>query len=249
MATRVKRTTHAVSNGYLDQLDLPHHPGFLKAVRTVEANVPRITRDWLICHGPVTFTIMLPADLTPGTVVEWADVPDTSLTDCTYTVVTAMNATSVTFAHIGRDADGALAAALYANQLREQVRASGEYASLEAFYDDQPRRRASGEADYGVHWHVHRRCRFPLWRVSYIQATGEVYAVQQHGACPVRVLGIIPPDPVEPRDQLLYYRNTYYRTLDKILEGWAEPDVSGFDLAWVERKLAGYAVDSAPQSR
>ena len=111
--TRAKHTTHAVRNGYLDQLDLPHHPGFLKAVRTVEANVPRITRDWLIVHGPVTFSVSLPADLKPGTVVEWAD--GESLADCSYTVVTALTATSVTFAHLGRDATGALEAALWAN--------------------------------------------------------------------------------------------------------------------------------------
>jgi hypothetical protein len=121
---RVKRTAHAVTGGYLGQLDLPHHPGFLKAVRTVEANVPRITRGWLIVHGPVTFSVTLPADLAPGMVVEWADAPDQVLADCTYTVVTAMSATSVTFAHYGRDADGALAAAVAGNGLREKVSAA-----------------------------------------------------------------------------------------------------------------------------
>ena len=124
-----------------------------------------------------------------------------------------------------------------------------EFPSLEAFYNDRPERRTSGEADYGVHWRIHR-CHWPLWRVSYIQATGEIYAVQQHDACPVRVLGVIPPDPDERtngaervRGTPWAYENdlgrgTYYRTLDGILEGWSDPDVSGHDLAWITRKLA-----------
>ena len=72
-------------------------------------------RDLLIVHGPVTFSVMLPPDLKPGTVIEWADAPDTSMSDCTYTVVAALSGTSITFAHLGRDATGALAAALWAN--------------------------------------------------------------------------------------------------------------------------------------
>jgi hypothetical protein len=121
MTARIKRTTHAVTNGCLGQLDLPHRPGFLTAARVVEANVPRITRDLLICHGPVTFRIMLPPDLKPGTVVEWADAPDGSYADRACTVVTAVSARSVTFAHYGRDAKGALAAARAANKLREKL--------------------------------------------------------------------------------------------------------------------------------
>ena len=113
--SRAKHTTHAVKNGYLGQLDLPHHPGHLKAIRTFEANWPRITRDWLIVHDAVTFRLMLPTDLKPGTVVEWADSPDQVSGDRAYTVVTALSATSVTFAHLGRDAKGALEAAYWAN--------------------------------------------------------------------------------------------------------------------------------------
>src|ERR1017187_10344133 len=113
--TRAKHTTHAVTDGYLGQLDLPHHPGHLKAVRVVEANFPRITRDLLIRHGAVTFDIVLPPDFKPGTVVEWANVPDQVDTDRTYTVVTEYSATSVTFAHLGRGAKAALEAACYAN--------------------------------------------------------------------------------------------------------------------------------------
>ena len=126
---------------------------------------------------------------------------------------------------------------------------ASEYASLEAFYDGQPERRTSGEADFGVHWHAGGK-RWPGWRVSYVQATGEVIAVEQYGKCQVRVLGVVQPDPDErfaSKDEAggiawsdRHGRGTYYDTLDRILDGWAEPDVSGHDLAWVERRLASY---------
>jgi hypothetical protein len=111
-----------------------------------------------------------------------------------------------------------------------------EYATLDGFYLADARRPFSGEADFGVHWHDGGRD-WPRWRVSYIQATGEVYAVRQYGSPlgPVRVLGVIRPDPVLPGPG----RNgLYYRTLDAILDGWADPEVSGFDLAWVSAQLA-----------
>ena len=112
-----------------------------------------------------------------------------------------------------------------------------EFPSLAEFYAGRPERACSGEADYGVHWHVSGRD-WPRWRVSYVQATGEVYACEQRGACRVRVLGVVPPDPDERTSASGYRGGTYYRTLDAILDGWADPDVSGFDLAWIEAKLA-----------
>ena len=125
---------------------------------------------------------------------------------------------------------------------------ASEYVSLKAFYADRPERDKSPESDYGVHWHANGRD-WPSYRVSYVQATGEVYAVER-GAGPVRVLGVVQPDPDErfaSKDEVggiawsdRHRRGTYYDTLDKILDGWADPGVSGFDLAWIERKLASY---------
>lgn len=74
---------------------------------------------------------------------------------------------------------------------------STEYPSLEAFYAGRPERARSGEADYGVHWRAGGRD-WPRWRVSYVQATGEVYAFEQAAKSRVRVLGVIPPD--DPAD-------------------------------------------------
>jgi hypothetical protein len=113
---RPRLTTHALTDGCLGQLDLPVRPGFLVAVRVTVANVPRITGPaWLIRHTLPWLTIALPDDLRPGQVVEWASQPDETLADLYYTVVEAITPRAVTFAHFGRDADAALAAAYYAN--------------------------------------------------------------------------------------------------------------------------------------
>jgi len=119
------------------------------------------------------------------------------------------------------------------------------YPSLGEFYNANKDRMLSGEADYGVNWTV-KGHDWPRWRVSYVQATGEIYATAprvhsrvQGGL--VRVLGVVPPDPdTRYQDGNWATGPAYYRTLDKILEGWADPDVSGHDLAWVASKLAGY---------
>jgi hypothetical protein len=129
---------------------------------------------------------------------------------------------------------------------KAQPPAATEFPSLEAFYDDRPERRRSGEADFGVHWHADGK-RWPEWRVSYVQATGEVIAVEQYGTCRVRLIGVIEPDEDKryTKDEVggvawsdMHRRGTYYDTLDALLDGWADPDISGHDLAWITRKLA-----------
>ena len=99
------------------------------------------------------------------------------------------------------------------------------YPSVEAFYAADPRRRNSPEAYYGVWWREEGSA--GPWRVSYIQATGEVYAEERGGKGRVEVLGIIPPDNLTPGA-------IYYRTLDHILHGWAYAG----HLSWVRERLA-----------
>ena len=100
------------------------------------------------------------------------------------------------------------------------------YPSLDAFYADNPDRQMSGESDYGTHW-TNPGQSYPLWRVSYIQKTGEVYAVQLGGAGVVQVLGTLAPD----QDDI------YYRTLNHVLDGWAEVCGQPGSLDWVRRRL------------
>jgi len=122
------------------------------------------------------------------------------------------------------------------------------YDSLEEFYSDPrdgigARRDRSPESDYGVHWRL-GGSRASSWRVSYVRATGEVYATRaMRGHDSVLVLGVVPPDPVDesvPYDR----RASYYRTLDDILAGWAETD---HDLGWVIGRLAPYQGEPCPK--
>lgn len=101
------------------------------------------------------------------------------------------------------------------------------YPNINAFYDDNPLRRRSGESDYGVWWR--KWGDLGHWRVSYIRATGEVYAVERPEG-PVEILGTVPPDE----------EGLYYRTLNKVLDGWALSE--NWYLSWVRDRLsaAGY---------
>lgn len=117
-------TTHAIENECLSQLDLPTWPAYLAAVRTVTANWPRITRDWLIVREVPAFRICIPADAAPGTVTEWADTRDSSYDGRYYTVIVARTGKSLTFLHVGRGAAAALAAARAGNRLKDALRAA-----------------------------------------------------------------------------------------------------------------------------
>jgi len=126
------------------------------------------------------------------------------------------------------------------------------YRTLRAFYDADPNRAKSGEADYGRFWRLHP---WPHhWRVSYIHATGEIYAVHQE-LCfhtdsdrqldygPVFKLGIVPPDYQDPS---VYARELYYATLDRVLDGWPNAcgkgrrGDDGNSLTWVRDRICGY---------
>lgn len=100
------------------------------------------------------------------------------------------------------------------------------YANIEIFYSADERRRRSGESDYGCHWRD-SVAPYPQYRVSYIQATGEIYAVQLGGKGHVEVLGKVPPDEEDP----------YYKTLDCILKGWADVCGTKGNLDWVRKCL------------
>ncbi len=117
------------------------------------------------------------------------------------------------------------------------------YPTLEAFYTEQPERRWSEEADYGVHW---RLAGWPhKWRVSYVRNTGEVYAVHQEmqetakrgqsaSYGPLFVLGRVEPDPIPDGDR----KALFYATLETILDGWAERCWTSNGLEWVRDRIA-----------
>ena len=121
------------------------------------------------------------------------------------------------------------------------------YASLETFYSENEARRQSPEADYGVWWMDDSK--YEHWRVSYVQATGEVYAVKLPGVGEVRVLGIVPPDPDERTRADLRRQLTYYRTLDRILAGWVNHCGQPGGLAWIRERLAQATMLEADAAR
>jgi hypothetical protein len=89
--------------------------------------------------------------------------------------------------------------------------------SLRAYYKDDPVREGSPERDYGEMWTADGdRAGWPRWRVSYVTLTGEVYSLRLAADGLVVVVGIA------------YCRDD----ADQKLGGWADPDISGHDLAW-----------------
>ena len=118
-----------------------------------------------------------------------------------------------------------------------QVPKQKSFKTLEEFYQDDVRRRISPEADYGVHWRDGQWSN--PWRVSYVQKTGEVYAINNgnHNPGPVRVLGTVPADP-EP--DIPKSGTNYYRTLDRILDRYPDHCGPTGGLQWVEKRLREY---------
>lgn len=94
--------------------------------------------------------------------------------------------------------------------------------NIAEFYGGRPDRQRSPEIDYGVHWVEREGQRWPTWRVSYVEYTGEVIAVQQSGRlrdAEVRLLGHAPS-----RD-----------ACERMLDGWAEDPQK--PIPWAEARL------------
>ena len=103
------------------------------------------------------------------------------------------------------------------------------FPNLDSFYDDNPLRLRSEQAHYGYWWTDDSPA--VRWRVSYIQDTGEVYAVADTIGEGMKLLGVVP---------LGARKVSALRTLDKLMEGWRE--LPHRELSWVRHRLelAGY---------
>lgn len=95
------------------------------------------------------------------------------------------------------------------------------------WYAERTERDLSPECDYGVWWQDGKA--FPRYRVSYVQLTGEVYALEGQTQ-EVVVLGVVPPDTKEIGPK-------YYATLDKLLDGWEYQCGKPGSLQWVRDRL------------
>lgn len=82
---------------------------------------------------------------------------------------------------------------------------------------EQPERKRSPESDYGSWWTLrgdNNYPQFPRWRVSWIEKTGELYAVElgQEKEHRYIVFGVV----------------AYERIADFLMQGWADPDSAIF---------------------
>lgn len=98
------------------------------------------------------------------------------------------------------------------------------YPHIEAFYAECEARRRSPEVDFGVLWQ-YGGWRWPLYRVSWVEATGEFYAIRQGGDASnlpgeIELLGT-----VEGRERA-----------EAALAGWAEQEP--MRLAWARARIA-----------
>ena len=113
------------------------------------------------------------------------------------------------------------------------------FEDLESFYSDNPARRRSPEAGYGVHWRLDGWA--GTWRVSCVRDTGEVYALHYNGHAPLMLLGAFPIDPeAGPQDVCC-------QGLDHFLEKWTAHCGPLDGLAWLVRKMAQASQDGTPK--
>ena len=80
----------------------------------------------------------------------------------------------------------------------------------------EPRRERSNEVDFGVFW-TYQGMPFPKWRVSWIEATGEVYAKELGGQERFAVLA----------------RADNRTQADALMRGWTDYDLRPKDLSWI----------------
>ena len=113
--------------------------------------------------------------------------------------------------------------------------------SIEDFYTDNPKRRHSGEADFGAHWRNGRRpdSNFtPRYRISYVEETGELYA-EEHRSGAVFLVGVVPSEDINHTGE-----ERYWEKLDReILKGWSMQCArNDYGIQWVKERLAEYTV-------
>ena len=98
---------------------------------------------------------------------------------------------------------------------------------IEEFYDQDPRRRASDEIEFGREWYENGL----RYEVAWVADTGEVYAMAEsydrHGvttqSVTVEILAVI-----EGRD-----------AITSVLTGWRDAMAQPESLAWVRARVAG----------
>lgn|SRR5215471_6500651 len=123
---------------------------------------------------------------------------------------------------------------------------TSRYPTVEAFYDADEARRRSPELDYGVWW----RAAGVVYRVTWVEATGELVAVQ---LTPAHVEAFTVPDAALGELDLFGFGVAVYggeagevavlgvvhgrEVVERLLDGWAEVCGEEGSLAWVVERV------------
>lgn len=133
------------------------------------------------------------------------------------------------------------------------------YPDREAFYDANPEARGSGESDYGVWWRDDDR---GTWRISWVHATGDVYAVRAPRPAPrdttyagwLQLAGLYGARmPVVVLGNVGKLRSTgpdafdHTEPLEAILPGWGERCGELGSLAWAVRRIRNASYTTKPE--
>ena len=109
--------------------------------------------------------------------------------------------------------------------------------NIEEFYDEDPRRRASDEIEYGTDWTDSKGVRC---EISWIADTGEIYAMAEptepigsDGFGDLYVQGM-PADAVTVE---LLGHSPSREDVEQVLEGWAEAMAEPGSLNWVRARV------------
>lgn len=93
--------------------------------------------------------------------------------------------------------------------------------TIHEFYDEDPRRRSSPEVDFGVMWID--SAPYPKHRVSWIEATGEVYAMNLTTS-EIDLIGTLPTR----------------GDVEAALDGWEHGPLNDKYLHWVRARVLNY---------
>lgn len=122
--------------------------------------------------------------------------------------------------------------------------------NLGELYADESRA-TSAELDFGVHW---REAPEPVgrrWRLAYLFATGELYALALDRSSVVEILGVFQVEACRSCSGAGSGCDRCVSTgwsrdrVEQVLEGWEEHCEAPYGLRWVRRRLHGWQVEAA----
>lgn len=111
------------------------------------------------------------------------------------------------------------------------------FESIESFYANDERRRASRELDYGVWW----RSAEGIWRATWVAATGEFYVIKLHETRGRLTddIGFIGVDVMQGSRVVVLTTIREEAEVERKLKGWADVCGAPDSLSWLVLRLTG----------